>query len=269
MPGVLPGGRRLREVTEAGGTIRTPMYWCLHCERVYDTPAWLKVHDDRGGGELIHHVCVMADDCGGRGVGNDLYEWSPDDDLVPYIDGAKSGDPAPLRQLRAPTVGTEAQLSEVQPRRLNPPPIDSSLRSRLIGTWRLVSREDRNAAGERRVDPGLGADPLGLLIYDAGGNFAAQFMGRDRGETSQASAAAGSNNTSAVNGYDAYFGTYTVDEKTGTVTQSLSAALSPANVGMVVTRALKVEGDALVIELATTRPDGEPITRTLRWKRAS
>jgi hypothetical protein len=139
----------------------------------------------------------------------------------------------------------------------------------LLGTWRLVSREDRNEAGERRVDPGLGADPLGLLVYDARGNFAAQFMCRDRVDAPQPSPTGGSNNTSAVNGYDAYFGTYTVDEKTGTVTQSLSAALSPANVGMVVTRELKVEGDALVIELATSRPDGEPITRTLRWIRAS
>jgi hypothetical protein len=139
----------------------------------------------------------------------------------------------------------------------------------LLGTWRLVSREDRNEVGERRVDPGLGADPLGLLVYDTGGNFAAQFMRRDRVDASQPSPTGGSNNTSAVNGYDAYFGTYTVDEKTGTVTQSLAAALSPTNVGMVVTRNLRVEGDSLVIELATTRPDGEPITRTLRWIRAS
>jgi len=146
--------------------------------------------------------------------------------------------------------------------------IGSSLRSRLVGTWRLVSREDRNAAGERRIDSGLGADPLGLLIYDAGGSFAAQFMRRDRADIAQTSPTSGSNNTAAVNGYDAYFGTYAVDEKTGTVTQTLTAALSPANVGMVVTRELKVEGDTLIIELATTRPDGEPITRTLRWTRA-
>ena len=94
-------------------------------------------------------------------------------------------------------------------------------------------------------------------------------MRRDRVDASQPSSARGTNNTSAVNGYDAYFGTYTVDEKTGTVTQSLSAALAPANVGMVITRELRVEGDLLIIELATTRPDGEPITRTLRWTRAS
>ena len=160
-------------------------------------------------------------------------------------------------------------IKKHQPPRVNLSGIGSSLRSRLLGTWRLVSREDRNKAGERRVDPDLGADPLGLLIYDARGNFAAQFMRRDRVDPSEPWPTAGTNNTSAVNGYDAYFGTYTVDEKSGTVIQVLSAALSPANVGMIVTRDLKVEGDSLVIELATTRPDGEPITRTLRWIRAS
>jgi hypothetical protein len=30
------------------------------------------------------------------------------------------------------------------------------LSERLIGTWRLVSREDRTASGERRIDPSLG-----------------------------------------------------------------------------------------------------------------
>lgn len=56
----------------------------------------------------------------------------------------------------------------------------ANLASQLIGTWRLLTREDRNAAGELRVDPALGPDPLALLVYDAGGNFAAQFMKRDR-----------------------------------------------------------------------------------------
>ena len=139
----------------------------------------------------------------------------------------------------------------------------------MIGTWRLVSREDRDADGQARPDPALGSDPLGLLIYDTAGNFAAQFMRRERGEEAGPAPAGGSNNTSAINGYDAYFGTYTVDDEKGTVTQRLSAALSPANVGMVVTREVTVTGDTLVIELSTTRADGEPITRTLRWTRGA
>lgn len=141
------------------------------------------------------------------------------------------------------------------------------LADRIIGSWRLTSREDRTSAGELRVEPGLGADPIALLIYDRGGNFAAQFMKRDR--TGFIAAGPASNNSTAVGGYDAYFGKYKVNEASGAVTQTLEASLSPGNVGMVVTRELQVEGDVLIIRLQTNALDGTPVQRTLRWLRAA
>lgn len=142
----------------------------------------------------------------------------------------------------------------------------------LIGTWRLVSREDRTAAGERRIEPGLGPDPVALLVYDRGGNFAAQFMKRDRQAAVAAPAPTASgapNNSRAVGGYDAYFGRYTVDDAAGTVTQRLEGALSAENVGLVVTRSMRITGDELVIQLDTASADGTPVVRTLRWTRAA
>ena len=134
----------------------------------------------------------------------------------------------------------------------------------LVGTWKLLSCEDRTSDGERRIDPVMGADPIAFLIYDAAGHFAAQFMKRDR--TSVVQAAGTSNNSGAINGYDAYFGRYTVSND-NTVTQELIGALSPADVGKVVTRRFRVDGKELVIELETTASDGTPVTRTLRWER--
>ncbi|HTS79428.1 MAG TPA: lipocalin-like domain-containing protein [Myxococcaceae bacterium] len=146
------------------------------------------------------------------------------------------------------------------------PPLSQS----LPGTWRLLSREDRTAAGERRVDPGLGADPEALLFYDRAGNFAAQFMKRDRtGGQGASPAASGPNNSRAVGGYDAYFGSYAVDDGAGTVTQRLLGALAPENVGLVVTRSMRITGDELVIQLGTASADGTPVTRTLRWRRVA
>jgi len=145
------------------------------------------------------------------------------------------------------------------------------LRSQIIGTWRLVSREDRTLDGEPRIDPVLGPDPVAILVYDEGGNFAAQFMRRDRSMISMppSMTAPGGNNSTSVNGYDAYFGVYTVDEASGTVTQTLLGALSAADVGKVVTRELRMIDGTLTIELQTTSVTGEPIVRTLRWTRAS
>jgi hypothetical protein len=144
------------------------------------------------------------------------------------------------------------------------------LSTALIGTWELVSREDRNAAGNVRPDPTLGADPLGLLICDGGGRFAVQFMKRDRTQSAQvAPVAPSTNNTRAKDGYDAYFGTYVVDEEHRTVTQTIEAALSAENVGHVVTREMAVDGDTLTISLNTTSVSGEAVTRALRWRRVA
>jgi len=139
----------------------------------------------------------------------------------------------------------------------------------LPGTWTLVSRVVRTASGTA-VPSALGDDPIALLIYDDVGNFAAQFMRRDRsGGDDIASAPAGANNSRAIGGYDAYFGRYSIDDERGTVTQTLVGSLSPENVGLVLTRAMRVDGDRLTIEVATTSPDGTPATITLVWNRAT
>jgi hypothetical protein len=142
----------------------------------------------------------------------------------------------------------------------------------LPGTWELLSRSDRTDAGEARIDPALGEDPVAWLIYDRAGHFAAQFMKRDRAGAAMPPAgpppvAAGGNNTRAQDGYDAYFGTYTVDESARTVTQKLLGALSAENVGQTVTRAVEIANDKLTIRLRTTSLSGEPVTRTLQWRR--
>jgi hypothetical protein len=143
----------------------------------------------------------------------------------------------------------------------------SSLSTVLPGTWKLLSRQDRTASGEKRVEPTLGEDPVALLYYDRSGNFAAQFMKRDRTGALVDATSAGANNSRAQGGYDAYFGTYTIDESGGTVTQRLTGALSEENVGLVVTRKMLVEGDTLTIRLETTSAQGEAVTRTLVWQR--
>ena len=142
-----------------------------------------------------------------------------------------------------------------------------ALSASLPGTWRLQSRVDVTARGERRPEPSLGETPLALLIYDRSGNFAAQFMRLDRSVVVSDGPAQAKNNSRAQGGYDAYFGSYTIDDESSTVTQHLLGALSRENVGAVLTRAMDVEGDTLVIRLETSAADGEPVTRTLTWQR--
>ena len=137
----------------------------------------------------------------------------------------------------------------------------------LPGSWMLRSRIDRTASGDRYPDPLLGEDPIALLIYDRTGHFSAQFMKRDRTGVVPEFQGSGQNNTRALGGYDAYFGTYSVDNATGTVTQHLLGAVSPGSVGMTLTRTMTVTGNTLRIQLDTVAVDGTPVTRTLTWER--
>ena len=142
-----------------------------------------------------------------------------------------------------------------------------SLAGQIAGVWSLLSREDRALDGSVREEPTLGSDALGMLTY-CDGRFAAQFMKRDRrSATTAGEPKSGLNNTGALNGYDAYFGTYVVDETTGHVLHRLDAALTEANIGLEVTRHLAVDGDRLIIRLDTTAPDGLPVVRSLTWER--
>jgi len=150
---------------------------------------------------------------------------------------------------------------------LSDPP--GNLSSLIQGVWWLMSREDWTKDEQQRIDPILGADPVGILTY-ADTHFAAQFMKRDRieGFTDQP-VHTGQNNTIAVGGYDAYFGSYEVNEQTGKVVHTLIGSITPANIGITVSRDLRVHDDTLTIQLETTTHEGEPVTRTLVWKRIS
>lgn len=143
-------------------------------------------------------------------------------------------------------------------------------RNELVGTWQLVSRVDRDAAGRVVAEPSLGPDPIGYLIYDAKGHVAAQLMARKRSSAPCATTApADVNNVAQIGGYDAYFGRYEVDLRTGTVTHILDGALSPGDVGRRITRRFRLESETLTIQFEPGGEGNRRITRTLIWRRIS
>jgi Lipocalin-like domain len=147
------------------------------------------------------------------------------------------------------------------------PPPTPNLAAAILGVWKLKSREDVDDAGQIHIDPFLGRDPRGILCFGPD-HFAAQFMKRDRsGEENEPPRAQTKNNTAATNGYDAYFGTYSIDAIAGTLTTHLEGSVSPANVGSTYVRDVRVVGNELFIQLRTTTVDGTAITRTNTFSR--
>ena len=138
----------------------------------------------------------------------------------------------------------------------------------LVGTWRLISRvvrlEDGNAVKE-----GHGTTPKGYLIYDSSGHMAVQLLRPDRPtaiECSTSGSAQSDNSPQLLNGYEAYFGTYTIDETNHTVTHHLEGALAAADVGRNFMRQFQVSGEKLTIVVRTSSPKEKQI-RTLTWER--
>ena len=147
-----------------------------------------------------------------------------------------------------------------------PPPI-ANLRTAILGIWKLKSREDVDARAQVHIDPFLGRDPFGILCFGPT-HFAAQFMKRDRSrQENMLQRVQAENNTVGVDGYDAYFGTYSIDEIAGTLTTHLEGSISPANIGATYIRDARVVGDELFIRLQTSALDGTAITRTNTFSR--
>lgn len=129
------------------------------------------------------------------------------------------------------------------------------LRKPLIGTWQLVSIEGGANPGNR------GSKPTGLIIYDAHGYMAAQIM-PDRPRPKWTGTPTPEQMVEAFRGYTAYFGTYTIDEKAGTVTHHRQGMLDGGVVDFV--RKFKfAPGDRVVL----TPVGGTGPETHLTWER--
>ena len=124
-----------------------------------------------------------------------------------------------------------------------------SVKERLVGTWRLVSIENRDSPDQpwKKL---FGDSPRGYIMYDATGHMAVQFekmppppkfaSGDDWKPTSDEA-------LGVYLGYVAYFGTYTVDETAGVVTHHVEGSLRPSYAGTDQVRPATFEGDRLVL----------------------
>jgi hypothetical protein len=135
------------------------------------------------------------------------------------------------------------------------PQSQSELRKPFIGTWRLVSITGGNSPGNR------GPNPTGIIMYDAHGNMAVQIM-PDRPRPKYTAPPTPEQALEAIRGYVAYFGTYTIDEKAGTVTHHRQGMLDSGAVDFV--RKFQLTPDGNRITLIPVGP-GTPIHLT--WER--
>ena len=106
----------------------------------------------------------------------------------------------------------------------------------LLGTWRLVSYETWNAAGD--VSQPLGAPPAGYAVFDATGHAFIQLA---------QGSAHGARADDVAKSFMAYFGTFTVDDENTEITIFVEASNAPSYVGSLQVRPFQIRGDMLVL----------------------
>jgi Lipocalin-like domain len=143
------------------------------------------------------------------------------------------------------------------------------IRERIVGAWRLESRTVRKANGEVLLDPVLGKQPIGRLFYDASGHMMLQMMRQERAQAISAPPnPQDARNPRIVLGYDAYFGTFTVNEAEGTITHHVEGSLFPEDLGKDFRRFFRLEGDTFTLSFTSKSPEGVDVTRTLLFRRS-
>ena len=139
-------------------------------------------------------------------------------------------------------------------------------KEQFIGTWRLVSTENRDADGNLHYP--YGVNPSGILMYDSDGHMSVQIMHRNRPAIAAIDSGTPEEIRAAFIGYAAYFGTYGVNEQEGSVVHHLEGSLLPW-VGGDQKRHFTFSGNQLTLRPPPRVFGGVKISGFLVWERVS
>lgn len=131
-----------------------------------------------------------------------------------------------------------------------------NLKQQVVGTWTLTSGSEKLANGKTVVPWASGN-----LMLDSTGHVAFFLMGKDRPKTV-------ANPRVPIGPVLAYYGTYTVDESTSTLTYDVESSTSPAFDGAVRKQKVVLSGDKLTTTGSPVKTSDGEIIPINEWKRA-
>jgi hypothetical protein len=125
-------------------------------------------------------------------------------------------------------------------------PAQQSLKEQVVGTWLVVSVDNTAPDGKRSQI--FGPNPKGLLIFSANGQYSQIIVNPDVPKFKDNNRLKGTpeENTAAVHGTTANFGTWTIDETSKTITVRNAGGMFPNGAGVESKRIISsVTGDEL------------------------
>ena len=137
--------------------------------------------------------------------------------------------------------------------------------SDIVGSWRLTSWRQVNERGEVRFP--LGADAVGLLIYDADGNMAVQMTAKNRPilTTSDPLNGDAQELAKAYSTCLAYFGTYEVDDNY--VIHKVVQSLYPNWSNSEQRRPYNCDGKMLILFIPPSESANGAVFNEMSWRR--
>jgi Lipocalin-like domain len=140
-----------------------------------------------------------------------------------------------------------------------------SLKDRLIGTWALVSWEQKKSDGS--TVQRYGVNPTGIAFFDAGGRYIIAVMRSDRANYACDALWQGTaeENKATASGTITYFGTYSVTEADSSIAIHIEGSSFPNWNGAKQERIVAITENQLT--LTVRPPSGETVD--VIWKRAN
>jgi hypothetical protein len=140
----------------------------------------------------------------------------------------------------------------------------ASMKSRLVGAWKLVSYCVRTAGSDIHFP--YGEEPVGLLLYTDTGYMSAQIMKPERARQHRPGTETIEELKSSYNGYIAYFGTYTVSEDSKSVTHHVEGSLHTWILQTEQKRFINLNGTTLILT-AEVKSGLKTRLHEITWKR--
>lgn len=139
-----------------------------------------------------------------------------------------------------------------------------SLTDQMVGTWTLLSWEQKKGDGSK-VER-YGAGPKGIAFFDAGGRYIITVMRPDRAKYASKALWQGTpeENKETADGTITYFGTYSANDEDSSIAIHVEGSSFPNWNGTDQKRFVAIAGDQLTL---TVRPPGGDVVDVI-WKRA-
>ena len=140
-----------------------------------------------------------------------------------------------------------------------------SLKEQLVGTWTLLSWEQKKGDGTKLER--YGTNPKGIAFFDAGGRYIITVMRSDRVKYASNALWQGTpeENKETADGAITYFGTYSISEADSSIVIHVEGSSFPNWNTTDQKRIVAFRGEQLTL---TVRPPGGDVVDVI-WKRAN